>query len=121
MTSRDDEFAGLSDAELAMLEDELLLENELRSKGRFTGPRLMLFFLTFLSILLWSALYARVLPSQKLGPLNIPLYVVMLGMAIGTVHFGWKLLGWQVRSAVRFVLGHWTAVLYLLAVLYQVS
>lgn len=120
-TSPDDEFEGLTDEDLAVIEDDLLLANELASTGRLTLPRLMLFFLMFVSVMLWSAVYGKLLPSQKLGPLNIPLYLAMLGLAIATVQVGWKLVGWPVRNAVRFLLAHWLGVLYLLGVLYGLS
>jgi hypothetical protein len=116
-----DDLDTMSPRELAVLEDDLLCENELAGQGPVTLPRIMLYFLMFVSIGVWSYLYDVALPADKLGPLNIPLYLIMLALAIGTVRYGWRVVGWPVRHAVRAVLSRWVFVIYLFAVLYGVA
>lgn len=111
---RDEELEHLSDEELAELEDQLLLEAELdlSRKGQFTAGRAVVWALTVVCIVLAMALFSR-LPTEKLGPLNIPIYLAALGGGAAAAHLLWRAAGRRVRAGTRWVLRHWPVALYL--------
>ena len=119
---RDEDLLQLSDDELAELEDELMLAEELdlSSRARFSAGRLVVYALSAIFIVLLLALFSR-LPFDRLGPLGIPLYLLPLGLGAAGAHIAWSRAGQRVRHGVRWVLGHWPLVLYLVAALYQVT
>ena len=114
-TLRDEDLTQFSDTELAELEDELLLAEELdlSSRARFTSGRLVVYALSAIGIVVMLALFSR-LPTEKLGPLNIPLYLLALGLGAAGAHLAWARAGQRVREGVRWALGHWPLVLYAL-------
>lgn len=113
----------MSDEDLAVLEDDLLLEQELDNskQARFSAGKAVVWILMILGIVLLMTLYARLLPTSKLGALNLPLYLIALfgGMMLG--HFAWKAAGRTVRSGVRFLLSHWPLVLMIVAQVYALT
>jgi hypothetical protein len=115
----DAELEQMSDTQLGELEDRLLLDNELDTSPRaqFTSGRLVVFALSAVGILIFMALLSR-FPTQKLGPLNIPLYLLALGLGVLTGHLLWSKVGRQARTAIRWVLAYWPVVLYLAAQIY---
>lgn len=119
----EDELEQLSDVELARLEDRLRLEQELdvRKGAQFTAGRVIVFVLSALGIALALMVLSRALPTERLGPLNIPLYLMAIGAGIGLGHGAWYLAGYAVRNAVRWVLGHWPVVLFILVGLVRLS
>jgi hypothetical protein len=112
----------MSDEDLAVIEDQLLLDQELDSskQARFTAVRGVVFLLMVVGIVILMALFSR-LPTSKLGPLNIPLYLIALGGGAAMGHFAWKAAGRTIRNGVRLLLGHWPVVLYVVAQLYSFS
>lgn len=112
----------MSDEDLAVIEDQLLLDQELDSSkhARFTAVRGVVFLLMIVGIVIMMLLYAQ-LPTSKLGPLNIPLYLIAIfgGAALG--HYAWKALGRTVRNGVRVLVANWPVVLYVVAQLYAFS
>lgn len=119
---RDEDLLQLSDAELAELEDELLLAEELdlSSRARFSAGRLVVYALSAVCIVLLLALFSR-LPFEKLGPLGIPLYLLPLGLGAAGAHLAWSRAGRTVRERVRWGLAHWPLVLYAVGVVYQLT
>lgn len=113
----------LTDHDLAWLEDQLSLSAELdgRRDALTSGPRIMLFVLVFVTFQALLLLMARTLPVSRLGPLNILLYVAMLGVAIWLVHAGWRVVGQRVRTAIRYLFRYWPAALWLWASLLQLA
>ncbi len=104
----------LSDTELAALEDELLLYAELNT-GRRTQtslPRVMLYGVTLVIGVAYLAALGAVLPTQKLGPLNLLLFVVAGLGAVVSTEVLWRAAGRRVRTAVRWLLWHWPVALY---------
>lgn len=118
-----DELDRMSDEALAALEDQLLLDAELNgsAKAQFSLARGMIFVLTFVTFMIYLQVYARVLPHDKLGPLNIPLYLLTLGLAVATVHVGWTHLPRPGRQGIRWALDHWPMVFYLGAMLLRAA
>jgi hypothetical protein len=116
----DADLEHLSDVELAELEDQLLLEGELdlSRKAQFTAGRAVVWALTLICIVIAMALLSR-LPTEKLGPLNIPLYLAALGGGAAAAHLLWRAAGRQVRAGIRWVLRHWPVALYLVATVWQ--
>ena len=111
----------MSDTELAELEDRLLLDSELdlSRDAQFTRGRIVVWVLTVLGVLLALGLYAR-LPTEKLGPLNIPLYLLAFGLGATGAHWLWSAAPRPAREGVRWLLHHWPVALYLAAILYRV-
>lgn len=111
----------LTDHDLAWLEDQLYLSAELdgRRAAVTSGPRIMLFALSVLAFQLLLGLVAQLLPTARLGPLNIPLYLGVLGLAFVAVQAAWRVAGQQVRTAVRYLFRYWPAALYLWVSLVQ--
>jgi hypothetical protein len=64
------------------------------------------------------SLYSR-LPTQKLGPLNIPLYLGALGLGAAAAHLLWSAAGRRIRETVRWLLGYWPLLLYLAGIIYS--
>jgi hypothetical protein len=116
----DADLARMTDAQLADLEDRLLLANELdTSKGaQLTVGRVVVFLLSAVAWGFFLTLLSR-LPTQSLGVLNIPLYLATLGAGIVTGHALWSVAGRRLRFAVRWVLGHWPTALYVGGAIYQ--
>lgn len=114
------ELEHMSDADLAALEDRLLLEQELElTKGSaFTAGKVVVWLLSAVGIALAMALFSR-LPTEKLGPINIPLYLGAFGLGIVAGHGAWKAAGRPVRTGVRWLLTHWPVVLYIAALFYR--
>lgn len=112
----------MSDEDLAVIEDQLLLDQELDSskQARFTAVRGVVFLLMVVGIVIMMALLSR-LPTSKLGPLNIPLYLLALGIGAGLGHYAWKAAGRTVRNGVRILVANWPVVLYVVAQLYAFS
>lgn len=119
----EDELDQLSDVELARLEDRLRLEQELdtRKSAQLTVGRVIVFVLSALGIALTLMVFARVVPTERLGPLNIPLYLMAIGAGIGLGHGVWLVAGYAVRNALRWVLGHWPVVLFIIVALARLS
>lgn len=117
---RDEDLGQLSDAALAELEDQLLLATELdlSSRAQFTSGRLVVYALSAIGMVLLLSLHS-LLPTERLGPLNIPLYLLALGAGAGGAHLLWARVGMGIRAPVRWALAHWPVLLYLLALLYQ--
>jgi hypothetical protein len=115
----DGDLEQMSDTDLAVLEDELLLEQELDTskQARFSAGRAVVWVLMIVGIVILMGLFSR-LPTSKLGPLNIPLYLIALGGGAALGHYAWKAAGRTVRSAVRLLLSHWPILLALAAQLY---
>ncbi len=103
----------MSDDELATLEDQLLLDNELdlSKNARFTAGRAVVWVMTIISVVIALALLSR-LPTRNLGPLNIPLYLIALGVGAAAAHWLWGAAGRHLRGAVRLLLNYWPIVLY---------
>jgi hypothetical protein len=118
----DADLARMSDGELADLEDRLLLDSELDlSPGaQFTRGRIVVWILTVIGIVVALGLYSR-LPTERLGPLNIPLYLLALGLGGAAAHLLWSAVPRRARELVRWLLGHWPVVLYLVATLYRLT
>jgi hypothetical protein len=116
----DADLEKMSDADLVDLEDRLLLANELDTSKRaqLSVGRVVVWVLSLVGIGIFLTLYSR-LPTEKLGPLNIPLYLGALGAGVVGAHLLWSAAGRSVRNAVRWVLGHWPVALYLIAVIYR--
>lgn len=110
----EEELEHLSDEELAELEDQLLLEAELdlSRKGQFTAGRAVVWALTVICVVLAMALFSR-LPTERLGPLNIPIYLGALGGGAAAAHLLWRGAGRRIRGGTRWVLRHWPVALYL--------
>lgn len=122
LTLSDADLARLSDEDLAVLEDQLLLYAELdASKGaRFTAGRLVVYALSAVMIVLLLGLLSR-LPTAQLGPLNILLYLGAIFGGILAAHRLWSAAGRPVRGRVRWLLGHWPVILYVVAQLYGLT
>ncbi len=116
----DEDLEHLSNDELAELEDQLLLEGELdlSKHAQLTAGRAVVWALTLVFIVLAMALLSR-LPTEKLGPLNIPLYLAALGGGAAAAHLLWRAAGRQVRAGTRWMLRHWPVALYLGAIVWQ--
>jgi hypothetical protein len=112
----------MSDEDLAALEDELLLEQELDTskRARFSAGRAVVWVLMIVGIVLLMELSSR-LPTSRLGPFNLPLYLMALGGGAALGHYAWKAAGRTVRSGVRILLAHWPVVFYIVAQLYALS
>lgn len=106
----------MNDEDLAALEDQLLLDQELDTSkaARFSAGRAVVWLLMIVGMVLLMSLFSR-LPTSKLGPLNIPLYLIALGGGAALGHYAWKAAGRTVRSTVRFLLSHWPLVLMIVA------
>lgn len=117
----DADLEHLSSEELAELEDQLLLEGELdlSKNAQLTAGRAVVWALTLVCIVIAMALLSR-LPTEKLGPLNIPLYLAALGGGAAAAHLLWRAAGRQPRAGTRWVLRHWPVALYLVATVWQV-
>ena len=102
----------MSDAALATLEDQLLLENELdlSKNAQLSVGRVVVFVLSIVFIVILMALYSR-LPTEKLGPLNIPLYLGCLAGGAILGHLTWQHAGQGVRTVTRWVVGNWPVLL----------
>lgn len=116
----DADLERMSDLQLAELEDRLLLHDELdTSRGaQLSVGRAVVFFLGVVGWVACLALLSR-LPTERLGPLNIPLYLGSMAVGFGGAHLLWARAGRPARSAVRWVLGHWPVALYMGAALSQ--
>lgn len=116
----DADLERMSDADLAALEDRLLTDAELdlSPRSQFTSGRAVVWVLTLLGVLTALGLYSR-LPTQRLGPLNIPLDLGAIGLGAGAAHLLWSAAGRRVREAVRWLLGYWPLLLYLAAMVYS--
>ncbi len=114
------ELERMSDTDLAILEDRLLLEQEfeLTRRSAFTAGKAVVWVLSALGVAVALALFSK-LPTEKLGPLNIPLYLGAFGAGIVAGHGAWKVAGRQVRTGVRWLLTHWPVFLYLAALFYR--
>lgn len=121
-TLRDEDLTQFSDTELAELEDELLLAEELdlSSRARFTAGRLVVYALSAVGIVLMLALFSR-LPTERLVPLSIPIYLLAFGLGAAGAHLAWARAGRRVREGVRWALGHWPLLLYAVGVVYQLT
>jgi hypothetical protein len=73
--------------------------------------------LTIIGVVTALGLYSR-LPTQKLGPLNIPLYLGAFGVGVAAAHLFWSRAGRPVREAVRWLLGYWPMLLYVVGIIY---
>ena len=80
----------------------------------------MVWVLSVIGIVILLGLMSR-LPTEKLGPLNIPLYLIALGAGAGGAHWLWSVAGRRVRETVRWLLGYWPLLLYLGAQLYRLT
>lgn len=109
----------MNDTDLAALEDELLLEQELDTSknARFSAARAVVWLLMIIGIVIMLGLFSR-LPTSKLGPLNIPLYLIALGGGAALGHFAWKAVGQTIRSLIRLALEYWPILLYVGAQLF---
>ena len=116
----DADLEHLSSEELAELEDQLLLEGELdlSRNAQLTAGRAVVWALSLVCIVIAMALLSR-LPTEKLGPLNIPLYLAALGGGAAAAHLLWRAAGRGVRAGTRWVLRHWPVALYLGATVWQ--
>jgi hypothetical protein len=118
----DGDLEQMSDADLAVLEDDLLLEQELDTskQARFSAGRAVVWVLMIIGIVLCMSLMSR-LPTSKLGALNLPLYLIALfgGAALG--HYAWKAAGRTFRNGVRILVANWPVVFYVVAQLYAIS
>lgn len=114
------ELERMSDTDLAILEDRLLLEQELEltKRSAFTAGKVVVWVLSAVGVVITLGLFSR-LPTEKLGPINIPLYLGAFGAGIVAGHGAWKVAGRQVRTGVRWLLTHWPVVLYLAALFYR--
>jgi Na+/glutamate symporter len=117
---KDDELEKMSDAALASLEDRLLLESELDTspRARFSAGKAVVYLLSAIGIAVGLSLMS-LLPTQKLGPINIPIYLGALFLGIIGGHWVWSVAGQPVRTGIRWLLGHWPIVLYLTAMGYS--
>lgn len=117
---KDEELEKMSDAALAKLEDRLLLESELDTspKARFSAGRAVVFVLSAIGIAICLSLMS-LLPTQKLGPINIPIYLGALFLGIIGGHWAWSIAGQQVRTGIRWLLNHWPVVLVVVAQVYS--
>lgn len=117
---KDEDLEKMSDAALAKLEDRLLLESELDSspKARFSAGRAVVFVLSAIGIAACLSLMT-LLPTEKLGPINIPIYLGALFLGIIGGHWIWSIAGQQVRTGVRWLLNHWPVVLVVVAQVYS--
>jgi hypothetical protein len=115
----DADLERMSDTGLAELEDRLLTESELDlSPGsQFTRGRVVVWALTIIGVVIALSLYSR-LPTEKLGPLNIPLYLGAFGLGAASAHLFWSRAGRRIREAVRWLLGYWPTLLYIAGVVY---
>ncbi len=116
---RDADLETMTDGALATLEDQLLLEGELDlSRGaQLTAARVVVWVLMLLGIVIALALLSR-LPTRNLGPLNIPLYLLAIGLGASGAHLLWSGAGRQLRTVVRTALDYWPLLLYLGATFY---
>jgi drug/metabolite transporter (DMT)-like permease len=116
----DADLERMGDDELAALEDRLLLETELdlSLESQFTSGRAVVWVLTALGIVVALSLFSR-LPTQRLGPLSIPLYLGAIGLGAAAAHLLWSAAGRRARETVRWVLGYWPLLLYLGAMVYR--
>ncbi len=119
---KDADLEKMSDAALATLEDKLLLESELDTspRGRFSAGKGVVYVLSAIGIAICLGLMSR-LPTEKLGPLNIPIYLAALFAGILGGHWVWSVAGQSIRTGVRWLLNHWPVVLYLGAQLYSLA
>lgn len=115
----DADLERLSDTQLAELEDRLLTDSELdlTPGAQFTRGRVVVWALTIMGVVIALSLYSR-LPTQKLGPLNIPLYLGAFGLGAASAHLFWSRSGRRVRESVRWLLGYWPMLLYLAGIVY---
>ncbi len=116
----DADLERMSDTQLAELEDRLLTESELDlSPGaQFTRGRLVVWALTIIGVVVALSLYSR-LPTDRLGPLNIPLYLGAFGLGAASAHLFWSRAGRRVRESVRWLLGYWPMLLYIAGIIYR--
>lgn len=118
----DADLERMSDTELADLEDRLLLDSELdlSANAQFSRGRIVVWLLTILGVVIALSLYSR-LPTERLGPLNIPLYLGAFGLGAAGAHLLWRHVGRRPREAVRWLLHHWPVPLYLAAAIYRAT
>ena len=116
----DADLERMSDDDLAALEDQLQLDIELdlSLKSQFTSGRVVVGVLTIFGIVIVLMLYSR-LPTQKLGRLNIPLYLGTIGLGAAGAHLLWSAVGSRARETVRWLLGYCPMLLYLGATAYR--
>lgn len=117
-----DELEQMSDEELVLEEDRLLLENELnpfRRNRRFAAGR---FMLGILILPFWGLALGLMAYIQKTwdpwilrsgNPLLIPAYLSCLGAGIFGAHLLWRSVGPHGRSRIRLLLRYWPVTLYL--------
>ncbi len=117
-TLQDGDLDQLSDGDLAELEDQLLLETELDTGrgAQFTAGRLFVWGLRLFGLLLALALYSRLMPVNRIGPLAIPVYLLFLAAGVLGAERVWRGAGRPARMVVRGALVHWPVVLYLVAI-----
>ena len=122
LTVNEADLERMTDDDLAILEDRLRLESELDSSPRaqFSAGRVVVWVLSLMGIGITMSLYSR-LPTEKLGPLNIPIYLGVLALGVVGGHLVWSTAGRQVRTVVRWLLSHWPGVLYLSAQVYSLT
>ena len=110
----DADLEAMRDDELAVLEDQLLVDNELdlSKNARFTAGRAVVWVLTIIGVVIALFLYSR-LPTRNLGPLNIPLYLIALGVGAAAAHRLWGVAGRHVRGGIRLLLNYWPVLLFL--------
>jgi hypothetical protein len=122
LTVNEADLERMSDDELATLEDRLLLETELDSspKARFSAGKAVVWVLSAVGIGIMMGIYSR-FPTERLGPLNIPIYLGVLVLGIVAGHKVWSAAGRQIRTVIRWLLGHWPAVLYVSAQIYSLT
>lgn len=122
LTLTDADLGRMSDGDLAVLEDQLLLYAELdTSKGaRFTAGRLVVYALSAVGIVVLLGFLSR-FPTARLGPISILLYLGAIFGGILVAHRLWSAAGRPVRTGVRWLLGHWPVILYLGAQLYRLT
>ncbi len=116
----DADLERMSDADLAALEDRLLTEAELdlSAKAQFTSGRVVVWVLTVIGVVIALGLFSR-LPTDKLGPLSIPLYLGAFGLGAGAAHLLWARAGQRIRETIRWLLGYWPLLLYLAGIIYS--
>jgi drug/metabolite transporter (DMT)-like permease len=116
----DADLERMTDAQLVELEDRLLLDQELDSSknARFSVGRAVVFVLTLFVWGIVLTFYAK-LPTERLGPLNIPLYIGTLFVAVVVSTTLWSKMGRGPRTAIRWIAGHWPLALYVAAILYR--
>lgn len=118
---QDGDLEQLGDRDLAELEDQLLLEAELDASpgAQFTSGRLVVWALRFVGLLVGLAVYGRLMPVNRIGPLAIPVYLLVLAAGVLGAEHAWRAVGRPGRTVVRGALVHWPLVLYLGAALFR--